>query len=209
MLQHSRIATLLLAPILVFGASLARWPSCLADEMTAVESSIRDLQSDQVEVRRQAAVRLGRLADRAAVNALIAALLDSDVRVRCESAKALGFIKSLDVVGPLVAAMGDEEPNVRFYAAYALGGHADYLRSTWHPADADALRIAELDTGDTTWKGLEIITAEQKGDRAVVEFKARFSEHGGPDMIHHERSAFVRHKGRWYYLSGEVTTNPA
>lgn len=92
------------------------------------------------------------------------------------------------------------------YSAYALGGHADYLVQSWHPADAGAISAADLEAGDMSWEGLEIISAEQQGERAMVEFRARFREGNGPVQVHHERSLFLRHRGQWYYLSGEVAT---
>lgn len=91
------------------------------------------------------------------------------------------------------------------YAAYALGGYADYLRMTWHPRNAGKLSVADLEGNDYQWKGLEILESLQKGELGRVEFKATFSDKGGPDQVHHERSAFARHKGQWYYLDGEVS----
>ena len=90
------------------------------------------------------------------------------------------------------------------YAAYALGGHQEYLLKTWHPATARSVSLAHLDAPGHEWKGLEIIDAIQKGDLGRVEFKATYSEHGGPDRIHHEKSVFHRLDGTWLYLEGEV-----
>jgi HEAT repeat protein len=79
------------------------------------------MQSSVPSVRRQAAVRLGRIGDRSAVPALIDALDDPDEGVRREAAKALGFLKDARAVAPLIAALDDADANVRLYAAYALG----------------------------------------------------------------------------------------
>lgn len=103
---------------------------CAAQSATGVH--VEDLRSKAPLVRRQAAVRLGRTADRSAVPALIGALEDPVKDVRREAAKALGAIKDGSAVGPLVDAMGDADKNVRFYAAYALGEIKD-------PKAADAL----------------------------------------------------------------------
>jgi SEC-C motif-containing protein len=92
------------------------------------------------------------------------------------------------------------------YAAYALGGegHREYLVRTWHPATAKNIRMADLIADGHVWTGLEIIDFRQKGDLGRVEFRATFSVDGGPEQIHHETSAFHRHKGVWLYLEGEV-----
>jgi len=92
------------------------------------------------------------------------------------------------------------------YAAYALGQaeHREYLVNTWHPATAKNIRMADLIAEGHEWKGLEIINSTQKGDLGRVEFKATYSVDDGPDQVHHENSAFHRHKGTWLYLEGEV-----
>ncbi len=92
------------------------------------------------------------------------------------------------------------------YAAYALegDGHREYLVRTWHPATAQNIRMADLIADGHTWTGLEILDSRQKGDLGRVEFRATYSVDGGPDQVHHETSAFHRHKGVWLYLEGEV-----
>ena len=92
------------------------------------------------------------------------------------------------------------------YAAYALGGdgHREYLVRTWHPATAQNIRMADLIADGHTWTGLEILDSRQKGDLGRVEFRATYSVDVGPDQVHHETSAFHRHKGVWLYLEGEV-----
>ena len=84
------------------------------------------------------------------------------------------------------------------YCAYVLG-EADYLRDTWHadyrPADIGfdfAVR----------WLGLDIIASSADGDRAQVEFEARYLAGGRVDALH-EVSDFLRRDGRWYYTRGE------
>jgi SEC-C motif-containing protein len=93
------------------------------------------------------------------------------------------------------------------YCAYALGAgrHREFLIRTWHPATARSISIADLTNDNLTWKGLEILRAEQKGDYGRVEFKATFSDKEAPDQIHHEFALFNRIKGVWLYLEGKVT----
>jgi len=93
------------------------------------------------------------------------------------------------------------------YCAYArgAGSHREFLIRSWHPASAKSINIVDITNDTFTWKGLEIISAEQQGDMARVEFKATFSEsEGGPDKVHHELSLFHRVKGNWLYLEGKV-----
>ena len=93
------------------------------------------------------------------------------------------------------------------YSAYALGAgrHREFLIRTWHPSTAKSINVLDISNDTFTWKGLEIIQGEQKGDRGVVEFKARYQEsEGAPDTVHHELSLFHRLKGNWLYVEGKV-----
>ena len=85
------------------------------------------------------------------------------------------------------------------YSACVVGD-ADYLATSWHPD----FRPADTapDPG-IRWLGLEIIAAETHGDRASVEFEARLLSGGRVDALH-ERSAFLRENGCWYYTRGEI-----
>ena len=84
------------------------------------------------------------------------------------------------------------------YTAFVLG-ELEYLRETWHqdfrPADLS------LDPG-IHWIGLEILAENQREDTATVEFEARFVNQGTVDALH-ERSDFLRLRGRWFYTRGE------
>ena len=93
------------------------------------------------------------------------------------------------------------------YCAYARGAgtHREFLIRSWHPATARSISIADLSNDNYRWQGLEIVSAEQKGDLGRVEFKASFREgEDGPPQVHHERAVFHRIKGVWLYLEGEV-----
>jgi SEC-C motif-containing protein len=93
------------------------------------------------------------------------------------------------------------------FCAYKLGAgtYRDFLLRTWHPVAHGKINLDDL-TNDSyiTWKDLEILDAQQKGDKGGVEFKATYTERDGSDHIHHERSVFVRVKGAWYYVEGAV-----
>lgn len=97
------------------------------------------------------------------------------------------------------------------YSAYVEQA-IDYLGDTLHPQhrqdwDRDATaRWAR----EARWLGLEIVATDAGGadDRdGMVEFIARFEEHGKP-RAHHERSRFARVEGRWYYVDGETPRPP-
>ncbi len=96
-------------------------PCSFAAADVRLSAAVGDLQSEDPRVRQQAAVRLGRLADRDATAALARALSDTHGSVRREAAKALGFINDRRATLPLADALRDADQNVRFYAAYALG----------------------------------------------------------------------------------------
>ncbi len=90
------------------------------------------------------------------------------------------------------------------YAAYALGGQKKYLMQTWHPATAENLKVAELDTGSLQWQSLEIVSYQQKGDLGHAEFIACYIDEDGDKKEHHEISVFRRFKGVWFYLDGKI-----
>ena len=84
------------------------------------------------------------------------------------------------------------------YTAFVLG-EVGYLRQTWQ---AD-YRPGELALEPRMrWLGLEILSYSEHGDRARVEFEARYLFDGRVDAIH-ENSDFVREAGRWLYTRGE------
>jgi SEC-C motif-containing protein len=98
------------------------------------------------------------------------------------------------------------------YCAYALGAgtHRDFLIRTWHPAAHSKIQLADLTNDDGVhWNGLEILIAQQKGDKGGVEFKATYGTGDGTHKVHHERALFVRVKGVWYYVEGAVKTEDA
>ncbi len=90
------------------------------------------------------------------------------------------------------------------YSAYARGGHGDYLLKTWFPATARGLTVAELEQQGGEWLGLEVLSKSQHGDEGMVEFNAWFRNADGERELLHEKSAFTRVGGRWFYVGGEV-----
>ena len=87
------------------------------------------------------------------------------------------------------------------YSAFVLKLEP-YLLATWHPD----IRPASLDLADdmTKWLGLEVKRHDTDGDRAIVEFIARYKV-GGKATRLHEISRFVRENGHWLYIDGIFT----
>lgn len=88
------------------------------------------------------------------------------------------------------------------YSAFALGD-ADYLIASWH----HGTRPDRLDLDDDVrWRRLQIVDTVAGGaDDAdgVVEFRAQYERDGRRHLLH-ERSRFVRVRGRWVYVDGDV-----
>lgn len=85
------------------------------------------------------------------------------------------------------------------YTAYALK-REPYLLDSWHPST----RPESIDFPPTLrWIGLEIVDTGTPGAEAIVEFIARFREHGRPGALH-ETSRFVQEGGRWLYVDGRI-----
>lgn len=94
------------------------------------------------------------------------------------------------------------------YSAYVLG-RVEYLLDTTLPAQRDGLdheAIAQWST-QSTWLGLDVESAELIGgqpEHAFVTFTARWHDAEG-EHRHRERSAFVQHEGRWFFIDPTVS----
>ena len=109
---------------------LATWLGCEAassvnDPFTVTAHLVELLRDPHPDVRRTAALSLGKIGHSAGVPALVKGLGDPDPVVREYSAWALGEIGEEDVntqaAMALVGAIGDERPAVKRAAAQALG----------------------------------------------------------------------------------------
>lgn len=85
------------------------------------------------------------------------------------------------------------------YSAY-VQRFEPYLLATWHASTRPA--SVEFQPG-TKWLGLTVKSASESGDRAQVEFVARYKVGGGSAVRMQETSRFVREDGRWHYVDGE------
>ena len=93
------------------------------------------------------------------------------------------------------------------YSAYVLG-LIDYLVATTLQAQQPGLDRQAMAawSAQSVWLGLEVEHAEVLGgtpEHARVTFTARWHDAEG-DHSHRERSAFVQHDGRWYFIDPTV-----
>ncbi|HTM64609.1 MAG TPA: YchJ family metal-binding protein [Gammaproteobacteria bacterium] len=84
------------------------------------------------------------------------------------------------------------------YSAFATHQY-EYIADTMLPPAANHFDLAEekATAGQIQWIKLEVI----KSSINMVEFRAYFRDNNGDGVIH-ERSRFVRKKGKWYYVDG-------
>lgn len=82
-------------------------------------------------------------------------------------------------------------------------GDIDFIVETHHPETKGDMDIEETRKWalNSKWLGLEIISTEagtQSDEEGVVEFKA-FYEDNGKEIVHHEKSKFVKLDNKWLY----------
>ena len=85
------------------------------------------------------------------------------------------------------------------YTAFTLG-RWQHVRATWWPERCPA-ELADMP--GTKWLGLEVRSHRVVDDtHQEVEFVARYRVQGRAVRLH-ERSRFVHHEGRWWYVDGD------
>ncbi len=102
-------------------------------------------------------------------------------------------------IGQTIAAPTAETLMRSRYSAFVLKNEP-YLKSTWHISTRPHGTILDPSDG-TKWLGLEVRHHAQDGDKATVEFVARYKVGGRAHRLH-EVSNFVREEGRWFYVDG-------
>lgn len=115
------------------------------DPSTLTALLLELLQDPSPDVRRTAALSLGKIGHPAGTQGLIQALSDSDPLVRKYSAWALGQIGeevSTEAAIALVSALGDEDVEVKHSAASALGNVG--LRPPLIPLLIEGLKVGEV-----------------------------------------------------------------
>lgn len=94
------------------------------------------------------------------------------------------------------------------YTAFSQG-NVPYLIATQHPSKRkpDDAQTLQTTIDQTTWLGLKIIKAPLPNPTAtsgLVEFAAFYQTPTLGVAQLHERSAFIKENGQWYYLQGEI-----
>lgn len=120
---------------------------------------------------------------------------------RCPCGGGLPFA---ECCGPLLAgtrsAATAEQLMRSRYSAFARGD-TPYLLASWHPRTRPA--TLAVDT-DVRWTGLDVLATSGGSpleSEGTVEFRAHHVVAGEPGA-QHERSRFVRERGRWLYVDG-------
>lgn len=88
------------------------------------------------------------------------------------------------------------------YSAFVIS-NSEYLLHTHHETTRTSDMYVGIEQDQLTWLRLEVLSHEEKGSQAWVEFKAFYSN-GLPaaEECIHEKSYFKRQKGRWLYVDG-------
>jgi SEC-C motif domain protein len=104
--------------------------------------------------------------------------------------------------GKLTASSAEQLMCSRYSAFYL--GNIDYLIQTLHPdkrQNDDELTLVQT-IKQTQWLGLKIIAHKPLKQSATVEFIAFYQDEGIGQL--HEKSQFIKEKGRWFYQDGEI-----
>lgn len=123
----------------------------------------------------------------------------------CGSQKALAQCCGVYLQGQRPAPTAEALMRSR-YSAYCLK-HIDYLLNTEHPSSRklDSRLAIAATANSVTWLGLTVLTTkagQPEDDTGVVEFVAAYREGLAAAQLH-ERSRFVKEKGKWFYTSGD------
>lgn len=89
------------------------------------------------------------------------------------------------------------------FTAYALD-NADYLLGSWDATTRPA--ALDLSRDHAEWHKLLIINSKKGGaqdNKGSVEFKAFYTQDAGEFFLH-ENSRFVKTRGQWFYLDGQI-----
>ena len=124
----------------------------------------------------------------------------------CGSKKSLNQCCGVYLQGRYPAPTAEKLMRSR-YSAYHLK-NIDYLFNTEHPnfRKPNSRKLITATANNLKGLGLTILATEggqPKDDRGIVEFFAVYQE-GKTVAQLHERSNFIKEKGKWFYTNGEM-----
>lgn len=120
------------------------------------------LNESDWDIRKEAAIALGKVNDPRVVDHLMTALIENNPMVREAAADALGEINSPDTVEPLMAALKDEINHVRKRAVMSLEKKIE-------PRIVDSLIATALQDKDQYVRRRALLTLDKVRDPRVVE----------------------------------------
>lgn len=94
------------------------------------------------------------------------------------------------------------------YSAYVLAD-VNYILKTTHPSQRKYYSATAIKkwASSSKWLKLDVLATETglaSDTKGTVTFKAYYFDEKNMPQIHHEHSSFVKEKGSWYFLEGEV-----
>tara|TARA_Y100000589_G_scaffold208207_1_gene196349 strand:+ start:735 stop:1136 length:402 start_codon:yes stop_codon:yes gene_type:complete len=125
----------------------------------------------------------------------------------CESGKTYNDCCEVAHSGKLLATTAEALMRSRF-SAYVFG-IADYIVKTTHPKFREKNFKVQIENwmNQSRWTHLEVLEVVgglNEDECGEVEFIAEFYLDGQYQILH-ERSNFVRYKGRWVYTEGRIS----
>ncbi len=93
------------------------------------------------------------------------------------------------------------------YSAFCQND-AEYLFATLHPSKRTSQTVAQLTASnqETEWLNLRILKHspdQPRDNEGIVEFVASYKNAKDASFLY-ERSFFLRDKGQWFYVEGEI-----
>lgn len=86
------------------------------------------------------------------------------------------------------------------YQAF-VDGDIDFILATHHPETRDQVQREAVESWSqgSTWRGLQVDSLEEKGDKTFIRFSVRYQREDQTTK-HTEDAEFRKFEGRWYYF---------
>ena len=131
---------------------------------------------------------------------------DSSKPCPCGSKKLFSQCCGVYLQGGVPAPTAEKLMRSRYSAYYFK--NIDYLVNTEHPrySKPNSRATITATANSVNWLGLTIVSTKAgkaKHDKGTVEFIALYQEGKSVGQLH-ERSYFVKEKGKWFYTYGDM-----